>query len=282
MTRCKKYKQGRQNIKQLKLVVATVCSFAAFSYASERSPTQSPKKFSEVAPTTVKTITRLPASFTPDVEIQEVPPREGVWLENVWVEDQAGVMTGMRNTLESWDREAEYARTWNLESTGLYVIKDQNDRKSYFNKNLLKYVDKRLSGEIKQAEKGSTLARVGQAQKALTPNAEVGVSESVKIKFKAKILQAKAFMIVKNDYLENSTEIDISGNLNINVSRDIASLGVNAGVNYHVTDGQWVATVDKKLSEHWRTRLSSSQVDSEMAFSKSSDTRMEFMFTQPF
>ena len=191
-------------------------------------------------------------------------------------------MAGMRNTLESWDREAEYARMWNLESTGLYVIRDQGDRKAFFNKNLLKYADKRLSGEIKEAEEGSTLARVGKAQKALTPKAEVGVSESVKVKFKAKVLQAKAFMIVKNDYVNNSTEVDITGNVKVNVNRDIASLGVNTGVDYQVTDGQWVARVDKQLSENWRTRLSSSQLDDEMAFSKSSDTRVEFMFSQAF
>lgn len=226
-----------------------------------------------------KVQTRLPGSYAPNVEVQIRPDREKSWLEYVFVEDQAGVLNDMRDTLQDWQNTEEYAKNWNLDTTGMYEIKDQDDRTKFVNRHILKYLDKRVSGEVKRAEKGSALARVGEIQQTLKPQTDVSIAQNFRLKFKARVLQGKAFMLLDNPYLDNKTTVSLNGKVTMEVGKNFKNEGIEAKTILNVNDSNWEAYVDKVLSDNTRARLSSTQP---LNSSGESDTKFELLFNQPF
>ncbi len=225
---------------------------------------------------------RGPSSFVPNEEIEVVPPKNEVWLQKVLVDDDAGVLRSIRNNLNQWQATEDYARAWNLQSTGLYTIKTTQDKKSYLNRKMLKYLDKRLSGEIKHSEEGSTLRRVANVQKALKPKVAVAVSSNVKVKFKARLLQGKAFVVVDNPYVDYKTELTAKGDINMKLEKRFDKVGVSTHMDYDIKNGTWLTYVDKKVIKAVTARVSSSQSEKEMAFTENANKTVQLFFSKPF
>ena len=269
---------GRLKISHLLILLVASSQVCA---GEDMTKAQNEKMLNSLNPYT-KSVSRSPGNFVPDEEASDLPSNVVLWYENILVPDQAGVMNRMRSTYQSWEKTEEYARNWNVESTGLYDIKEQEDRVKLFNRQILKYVDKRLSGEIKNAEEGSTLHTVGHVQKALKPQTKVEVSKYFKLKFKARPIQGRGFMIVENPWLNNSTTVKINGNVNININKDISSLGLKANLDYEVNEGLYVASLNKKITNEITARVTSSQSHGEMAFIDFDQQKFELFYSLPF
>ncbi len=191
---------------------------------------------------------RAPASvYTTNEELIPVPAERESWLADIMVEDDAGVMRGVREQLNFWNEREEYARVWNLEDSGVVEVAEEGEKQKLIQKNILKYIDKRISGEIKNADEGSTFHTVGQVQTALKPESEVGVSENFKLKFKARVLQQKATMFIVNPFVDSSAEVRFNGKMKVDVKRSFASVGVDTSMEYHVNSGELNATCQKNL-----------------------------------
>ncbi|MDD0854256.1 hypothetical protein HBN50_14175 [Halobacteriovorax sp. GB3] len=225
---------------------------------------------------------RSPDNYVPNVEVQTIPERKKSVLEYVFVEDRAGVLVDMRNTLQRWDETNEYAKNWNLDTTGLYDIKDREDRVKYVNQKILKYLDKRVSGEVKQAKEGSTLHRVGQIQKSLKPQTNVAIASNVKLKVKARVLQGKTFIFVDNPYFDNKTTVSLTGKVKLEMGKRFDKAKLEAKTYYNVNEGEWVAYVDKELWSNTIGRVSSTQSDKDLLFSGPADKKVELLFNKPF
>ncbi len=283
MNRVCKTLTGRLKNRQRDLASATLilCAFVSVTTsnicADEQVTKDNSVKLSYLNPYK-KMASRGPSNFVPDVEASDRPSSVTLWYENILVEDTAGVMKGMKRNYDSWEKEEEYAKNWNVASTGLYDIKDQEDRKKYFNRYILKYLDKRLSGEIKQAEEGSTLHRVGKVQKALKPQTRVEVSRNLRFKFKARVLQGKALMFVENPWINNETSVKLDGRVNINVNKDITALGLKANFDYNVNDSEFDARLDKPLTKEITARVSTSKTRDVASVSQ----KIELFFNKPF
>lgn len=226
---------------------------------------------------------RGPANFIPDEEVESVYHIQNeLWVDQIFQEDNEGVLRSVRETVDHWDSKEEYAKNWNLKSTGLYETPDDKSRMNYFQKNVLKYLDKRLAGEMKDAEAGSTMAKVGQVHKALRPSSEVGVSETVKVKFKARVLQGNASMTVVNPYVDYVTTAEMDGTVRMNLSKEIKPIRARTGVDYTVTARTWVIYVDKKITDTISAKLSSAQSDQAMAMSSESDRTVSLHYNLSF
>lgn len=249
---------------------------------------------------------RAPASvYTSNEELIPIPAERESWLAGIMVEDDAGVMRGVRDQLNFWQEREEYARIWNLEDSGIVEVADEGEKQRLITKNVIKYVDKRISGEIKHAEKGSAFHTVGQVQTALKPESEVGVSENFKLKFKARVLQQKATMLIVNPYVDSSAEVRFNGKMKVDMKRSFASvgvdtsveylvnsgavnakcekkleaLGVNASLNYNGEEQQYIAAVDKNLTTNLVGRVSSSQPTGGDAVQ---DNKFELLYSSSF
>lgn len=205
-------------------------------------------------------LVRKPAS-TPDDEVITAPAYDKSMVAIIFADDDAGVMAEMRNSLSNWEKVEEYRNRWNLESTLVYRTPTTDDKRKFLANKLLKYADKRLAGEIKNADEGSTLHTVGKVEKTLRPNTTVAVSNLISLKFKARVLQGKAIMEVRNPWLEVTTTVNGHGEVKLLTQKEFKSLGLTSGVEYTANHGEWIAFADQAITQNIKARVSSTQKD---------------------
>lgn len=225
---------------------------------------------------------RTPASAVPDEEVLTAPFDQKVLIQSLFAEDDAGVMKGVRSSLESYQQTEEYAKKWNLESTGLYKTPTAAEKKYLISRNIIKYADKRLAGEIRNSEEGSGFHSIGKAEKALRPNTEVGISKTVSLKFKARALQGKAIMEIRNPWLDASAILSATGKVRVITKKDFKEMGLSSGAEFNFTDGESIIYADQELSQNVKARVSSNQVKHQKPFSNDADKRLEMMASFPF
>ncbi len=221
-------------------------------------------------------------SQTYDDEIIMVPVEQEHWESKILVKDDRGVLDGVKNRIDHWQANEEYGENWNLDDTGLYPVATREEKQKYLESVWLKYLDKRLAGEVRHAEEGSTLHNVGRAQKALRPAGKVSISKHYSLKFKVRILQMKGKLTFVNPYVDSYMNVAFSGKAKMHVGRNIASIGLSTGVDYTIDEASWVAYMQKTLTNTISTRISSSQSDSNMAFQEESDKKIELIYSRPF
>lgn len=224
---------------------------------------------------------RAPASASVPDEEQILSPQGDIALVDIWLkDDEAGVMASMRDRLQRWEDLDQYAKLWNLESTNVYETPDVDERKSMILGNIFKYADKRLAGEIKNAEEGSTFHTVGKVEKAIKPQASVNVAKDFALKFKARPLTGKAMVELRNPYFQYETTIGLNGTVRTIASKEFKDIGLKAGSEFHLGDEKWIAFVDQELSENVKARLSST--NNKPAFADSAaDKKIEMMASFP-
>lgn len=225
---------------------------------------------------------RGPASTIPSDDIDAVPKKDEIWLNSVFIEDNSGVMNNIRDQLQTWQQMEEYRRNWDVESTGLYETPDDSRKKAWFNRMLLRYADKRLSGEMRNAEQGSTLRRMSNVQQALRPSSEASISNNIKLKFKARILQLQGTMQIINPWVESETTFNADGEIHSRFAKNIKSLGIRTEIYYQVHDGNYQAIISKPLTDKVTAVLSSAQSDNEVAFADLDRNTVQLIYSTPF
>jgi hypothetical protein len=220
---------------------------------------------------------RAPASAFEE-EVLTVPLSKKEFVQSLFVEDDAGVMKEMHDSLEGWSAKEEYARNWNLNSTNLYKTPSAKQKGQFISKNLLRYADKRLAGEMKNAEEGSTLHSMGQVEKSLRPNASVPVSKYVSLKFRARVLQGKGIVEVKNPWVDCTATVGANGKTRVLTKKDFAELGMSTGFEYKVNESQVVAYLDQQITDNIKARVSSTS----RGPANDADNRVEMTASFPF
>ena len=284
------------NVTPLVLVILSLCNFSTLSSLRadtvnetheanelyESSSYASKIPYRNKASSNKKSSGRAPANFVPDDHIQSKPMEQEIWLENVFVEDKAGVLVSIKKDFEKWRETEEYRKLWDIKSTGLYETPDSQQKNNYFFKRILKYADKRLSGEIKQAEEGSTLHRVGQIEKAVKPETEAKITDNIKLSLKARVLQGRAIVLVKNPYVDCHANVDMDGSVDVHVKKDLEDLGVSAELTYRVDEKSYEARFDRKLTDKVRASLTRKQYDGNDPYRQSDDNRLKFVYSTVF
>lgn len=226
---------------------------------------------------------RLPSSYVPQDEVIVVPRDPEYWYsqQNLMVDDDNGILNSMRVDFRRAQEQEMYYRSWGLENTGMFSPSTAEQRKSRFNRDILRYADKRLAGEVKKADKGSTLHRVGQAQKAMSPTTQVSFFSGYSIKFQARALQGKATVNFVNPYVKSYFDITLDGRREF-VTEKRFDFGLRTAINFRLDSSIYFATIEQQLSQHWSTSLVSTQPTSESLYSKASDTRIQLNYFFPF
>lgn len=220
---------------------------------------------------------RKPASAF-DEEVLTIPLEKKDIGKVLFAEDDAGVMREMRDSLSSWQAKEDYAKSWNLKSTNLYNTPSTADKRKFIAKNVLRYADKRLAGEMKSAEEGSTLYSMSRVEKSLRPNASVPVSKYISLKFKARVLQGKAIVDVKNPWVDCSATVAASGKARMLTKKEFKELGTSTGFEYKLNEAQWVAFVDQQITDNIKARASTTS----RGPANDADNRVEMTASFPF
>jgi hypothetical protein len=220
---------------------------------------------------------RSPASAF-DEEVLTVPLEQKVMVQSLFAEDDAGVMKGMRDSLNSWQEVEDFSQKWDLGSTHLYNTPTAQVKTKFIMKNLLRYADKRIAGEVRDAEEGSAFHAVGKVEKSLRPNIAVPVSKYISLKFKARVLQGKAIMDVRNPWIECNATVGANGKAKILTKKDFNQLGTSTGVEYNLNESQWVAFVDQEITTNIKARMSSTSMPNGV----DADKKLEMTASFPF
>ncbi|MBT6325559.1 MAG: hypothetical protein HOJ35_06290 [Bdellovibrionales bacterium] len=280
MSKCIKF----IHLDNIKLVVCVLLvGFFPFSesYGLTLSDLQH-KHFIPVPDNTFVPIKRIPANFIPDDELEIIPIDTSIWIDDLMIEDDAGVMEKIKKNMAQWKEREEYIKTWDIEEILIYDYPSIREQRKYLSRKMLRYLDKRLSGEIKKAEKGTMLARVGKVQKALKPKAEAQLSEQVKLKFKARVLRGRAYMVVDNPYIDYETMVSASGHVEMTVQKRFTAVGLKTKLQYNIDRDEWITSLDKRIARHVTARISSLQDDRTMMFENDADKTIEFLFNRKF
>ena len=166
-------------------------SFQALSYSQIDRDFTAPRHPSFYAPRDREII--IPLDF-------EVPWNQ----ENVLLEDDRDVLLNIKKTTKSWDQEEYFIEFWRLEDTGIYKPVPLKEKKSYLEKNMLRYADKRLAGEIKKSKEGTTLHKMGKVQKTLRPQTKIQLSPLYRIRLRAKVLRGLIMLKLENPYIDET------------------------------------------------------------------------------
>ena len=140
---------------------------------------------------------------------------------------------------------------------------------------MLRYADKRLSGEMRRAEEGSTLHSMSRVEKNLRPNASVNVSKNFGFKFKARVLQGKVIVDVKNPWIECNATMSANGRARITTRKDFKEVGMSSGAEYSVNDSSLLTYIDQQVTDNVKARVSNTSGDN-------ADSRLEMMASFPF
>ena len=118
------------------------------------------------------------------------------------LEDDRDILLNIKKTTRTWDQEEYFIEFWRLEDTAIYTPLPLEKKKSYLEKNMLRYADKRLAGEIRQSKKGTTLHQIGRVQKTLRPQTKVQLSPLYRIRLRAKVLRGLIMLKLENPYVD--------------------------------------------------------------------------------
>ncbi len=217
---------------------------------------------------------RGPANFTPTDETGYIPMVQEIELEasERLKDDRGGTLKTMKARLDYWREREEYADAWDLGSTGLYETPTDSQKRSYLESNFLRYFDRRLSGEIKNAKKGSALSSVRTVEQALRPDTKVQVSKNVKIRFSARVLQRYGTVRVINPYVKTEAKVTLDGKVDVKMYKEFEEVGFKAEANYSYNSGRYIASLNQRISDRWSANVSSEQSDRELPFNHDINT----------
>jgi len=207
--------------------------------------------------TAKNSISRKPAAVEEEVLTVPLMVDDSIFTTaKIFAEDDAGVMRDVKSQMAAWEKTEEYRKQWDLESTGLYNTPTREQKGKYLSKKILRYADKRVSGEMKNSEEGSTLHKIKTVEKNLRPNAAVNVTKNFGFKFKARVLQGKAVVEVKNPWIDCNATVSVNGKARVITRKDFKSLGLASGAEYSVNDSQVLTYIDQQLTDNVKARLS--------------------------
>ena len=221
-------------------------------------------------------VDRKPAAVDEEVLTVPLTNDESFFTnDNMFAEDDAGVMKDMKASLGAWQATEEYARVWNLQDTGLYNTPTTSQKSKFISKKMLRYADKRFSGEMKKADEGSALHSMSRVEKNLRPNAAVNVSKNFGFKFKARVLQGKAIVDVKNPWVECNATVGVNGKAKLITRKEFKEVGMASGAEFSVNDSTFLAYIDQQVTDNVKARISNTNGDN-------ADSRLEMMASFPF
>lgn len=249
-------------------LTAVVLSFTSFCFSSSAHEV-SHKKSRKIA--------------SVEEEVLTVPVTKSTFSKEViFQEDDSGVMKEMKEFSYEWEKRREFAELWDLEGIEFYEAPTQDDQKKYFSKKVLRYLDRRLNGEMKKAQEGSALHSFKTVEKSLRPDATVAMSKNFSVKFKFRALQGKLITDFRNPWVESNITLGANGKMKFITKKHFKELGLTGGTEFSITESALLAYLDQDFTQNIKGRVSTYQEHGVNIFGNDSDARVEVIASFPF
>lgn len=216
-------------------------------------------------------------------EVLTVPVTKSTFSKEViFQEDDSGVMKGMKDDLNEWEKKREFAELWDLEGIQFYEAPSANDQKKYLGKKVLRYLDRRLNGEMKKAQEGSALHSIKTVEKSLRPDATVAMTKNFSMKFKFRALQGKLITDFRNPWIESNITVGANGKIKFITKKNFKDIGLTSGTELSITESTLLAYIDQEFTQNIKGRVSTYQEHGMNIFGNDADTRVEVIASFPF
>ncbi len=250
----------------------------------------------DLNPYNVKKVGRKIAHFIPDDDVVVIPIETTVLLiDNVMKPDDSGILERVQRNMEEWDKREQFLVDWHLQSTEISeipdldresidtsAIPDIDEKRKYIAKMMVKYADKRISGEIKKAPDGSSLAKVRSVQKVVRPNMKIRFNKNFRIRLKIRILQGKNYIILENPYVKVKTLVRFNGNVYSEITKEFKDISLNSSIKFNAVNGSYKMSLNKRMTKNVNAIISSEQDDKYLPGSSSADNIIKFTYNNSF
>lgn len=152
---------------------------------------------------------------------------------------------------------------------------------------MLKYLDKRISMQVKTADEGSGWHAVGKAQKGLKPKVSARLFNNVDLKVRGKILLGRIKFGLRNPYFENWLQVNYKGNFNFLLSKNFSKANIKFNAKYQVSEGKYNLEANKKITKNVALVLSSHKYNNQDRLSLGKDFKekenvLNLVYKMPF
>ena len=224
---------------------------------------------------------RTPQNYMPDTDVFANYEEES-FERKMWLNDHSGALLKLRDDVSSWVDREEYLNDYGLEdlSTDRPLTIEQKRRR--IEKGMLRYLDKRLMHKVKTAPKGSKLASVKSARKALRPSSTAAISKNFKLKFRAKLLRGRGNILFINPWVDANAQFSLSGKFEFNLERQFQAPQISTQVRVNFHESEWIALMQKTITSNLKAQVLSVQPTKTMAFESDADRRIQLLFNKNF
>lgn len=235
-----------------------------------------------------QSLDRGPANYVPNDEVMASPYLYKLSFEDIFRPDGEGILEEAKKNVYEWEKISHFEQSWGVDSWAPNARSSRRDRKRYLAQAGIKYLDRRLSGEIKRAKKGSTLSKIGQVERSLSPRSSFKIGERYDLKVSGRVLLATIKVELKNPYVQNEVKIRSGGRVRAQAKKNfnLASLRVHSEINFDLKEKKYEAVVESPMYKQIVAKASRAQFVGGRGPSSSSwpreDNRIELVYKTIF
>lgn len=226
-------------------------------------------------------VTRLPASYVPDDDMIVRPVENELSFYQQYVaNDQSQEVVQSRNQLKVWSENQLFAEQYGHDSTlaGSTFVPNSDAKWEYFKDKYMRYLKRkgeeplkdmpkdwyqqlRASNEIDTIDemearfkKSHSKSSSENLPKALQQK-EVSLWKETKFIFQPRVDQGLVVVGIKGPVAHARAWVGVNGKTEINIKKDIDSIGFRAMYNYESDTGRYITSVDQRVSENLFARV---------------------------
>lgn len=261
-------------------------------------------------PCKAQSLSRAPASYTPDEDVIVRPIENEVTLYDRFVKADHDVrIREFRNQINIWNRNQQFAEQYKMDATlqgSAYFVPTPDEKWEYFKNNYMRYLRKkgeqplkdqpkewyrqwRASDEIDSIDRldstfGATKKKslTGKALPEALQEKEVSVWKKTKFIFQPRVDQGLVIVGFKGPIAYLRAWVKVNGEAEVNLQREFNSTGTRVMANYYTNSGQYISSIDQRITDDLYARATSTKNPNVEAGTPSNDQTIMLLYNKEF
>lgn len=255
-------------------------------------------------------VTRAPASYIPDDDVIVRPVDNEVSFYQQYVaSDNSDDVAKSRNQLKIWNDNQQFADQYGMDSTltgSAFFVPTAEEKFEYFKDKYMRYLrrkgeqplkdmpkgwyqDYRASNEVDTIDEMETrfkkTTKRSYTDKAL-PEAlqekEVSIWKKTKFIFQPRVDQGLVVVGIRGPIAYARAWVGVNGETEINIQKNIDSIGFRLMFNYYAHSGQYFTSADQRIVENLYARVTSQKNPNAVEGEIKQDNTLMLLYAKQF
>lgn len=261
-------------------------------------------------PCQAQLLSRAPASYTPDEDVIVRPIENEVTLYDRFIKADKDIrIREFRNQINIWNNNQQFADTYGMDSTlqgSAYFVPTPEEKWEYFKSNYMRYLRRkgeqplkdqpkewyrewRASDEIDSIDRlesgfnaTSKKTLSGQELPDALKTKEVSVWKKTKFIFQPRLDQGLIIVGFSGPIAYVRAWISANGETEMNAQKTFESIGLRVMANYYTQSGQYISSVDQRITDHLYARLTATKNPDVEDGTRSNDETIMLLYNKEF